>query len=96
MNKLAEKGKRIYQQFINNLGRKNYEKKLKEKPEEYSIGYNSPKKDRQAIYYIKKNIYPSQDGRYQSRFGNLKYLKDYIFGFSYLYKPLIRRIDYDA
>ena len=54
------------------------------------------KKDRQAHYYTHKNVYPYQDGRYQSRFGNLKYLKDYIFGFSELYKPLIRRINYDA
>ena len=41
-----------------------------------------PKKDRQAIYYMKKNLYPSLYGRYQSKYGNLKYLKDYIFGFS--------------
>lgn len=209
--KLVEKGKIIYQRFIDNVGRKNYEKKLKENPEEYGIGYNSPKKikqlikeaktkkaniykgyyipiqyknktlneylknnirdkvndnmnkninglsapffkriklsnykkkadklrnkyfklknnynkidekgrhykeeladnnvpkflkqtgipkkDRQAHYYTHKNVYPYQDGRYQSRFGNLKYLKDYIFGFSELYKPLIRRINYDA
>lgn len=53
-----------------------------------------PKGERRAHYYIRKNIYPNREGRYQSKLGNLKYLKDYIFGFSnlpeeyYLYKPL--------
>ena len=43
---------------------------------------------------MKKNLYPSLYGRYQSKYGNLKYLKDYIFGFSllpddyHLYKPM--------
>lgn len=55
-----------------------------------------PKKDRQAIYYMKKNLYPSLYGRYRSKYGNLKYLKDYIFGFSnlpenyYSCKPMTR------
>lgn len=167
--KLVERGKRLYQRFVDNVGKNNYEKKLEENPEEYDIGYNSPKKikqlmkqaeenkanvykgytiprqnkkkqaqklankyhnmknkynkvdkegryykeeladenvpeflkqikvpkkDRQAIYYMKKNLYPSLYGRYQSKYGNLKYLKDYIFGFSLLpegynlYKPM--------
>lgn len=53
-----------------------------------------PKKDRQAIYYMKKNLYPHQGMRYKTKFGDLKYLKDYIFGFSNLpndyglYKPM--------
>lgn len=55
-----------------------------------------PKKDRQAIYYMKNNLYPSLYGHYQSKYGNLKYIKDYIFGFSnlpenyYSCKPMTR------
>lgn len=41
-----------------------------------------PKKDRRAIYYIKKNLYQSNGNRYTTKNGNLKYLKDYLFGFS--------------
>ena len=52
------------------------------------------KKDRQAHYYLRKSEPPKNEGRYKGKLGNLKYLKDYIFGFSllpedyYLYKPL--------
>lgn len=40
------------------------------------------KKDRQAHYYLRKSEPPKNEGRYKGKLGNLKYLKDYIFGFS--------------
>ena len=40
------------------------------------------KKDRQAHYYLRKSEPPKNEGRYKGKLGSLKYLKDYIFGFS--------------
>lgn len=40
------------------------------------------KKDRQAHYYLRKSEPPKNEGRYKDKLGSLKYLKDYIFGFS--------------
>lgn len=40
------------------------------------------KRDRQAHYYLRKSEPPKNEGRYKGKLGNLKYLKDYIFGFS--------------
>lgn len=42
------------------------------------------KRDRQAHYYLRKSEPPKNEGRYKGKLGNLKYLKDYIFGFSFL------------
>lgn len=53
--KLIEKGKKIYQRFVDNVGKKNYERRLKENPEEYDIGYNSPKKIKQLIKQAEEN-----------------------------------------
>lgn len=44
------------------------------------------KKDRRAHYYLQKNIgdiYNITNNRYGGKFGNLKYIKDYVFGFSH-------------
>ena len=77
-------GKKMY--LLEELADKNVPKFLKQ--------IKVPKKDRQAIYYMKKNLYPHQGMRYRTKYGNLKYLKDYIFGFSllpegyHLYKPM--------
>lgn len=54
-SKLVEKGKKIYQNFIDNLGKENFEKQLRENPEEYDIGYNSPKKIKQLIKKAEEN-----------------------------------------
>lgn len=40
------------------------------------------KRDRQAHYYLRKSEPPKNEGRYKGKLGSLKYLKDYIFGFS--------------
>lgn len=40
------------------------------------------KRDRQAHYYLRKSEPPKNEGRYKGKLGDLKYLKDYIFGFS--------------
>lgn len=45
------------------------------------------KKDRQAHYYLRKSEPPKNEGRYKGKLGNLKYLKDYIFGFSRSLSP---------
>lgn len=45
------------------------------------------KRDRQAHYYLRKSEPPKNEGRYKGKLGNLKYLKDYIFGFSHPLSP---------
>lgn len=44
------------------------------------LGLSQP--DRQAHYYHRKYITPKDLGRYKGIFGNVRYLKDHLFGFS--------------
>lgn len=83
LNDLIEKKKSQY--YINTeiKADKNIPNYLK------SIGI--PKRERQAHLYYRKFINPNSDGRYTSKFGNLKYLKDYLFGFSNLSQDVLER-----
>lgn len=40
---------RLLNNIVRNLGKRNYEKRLKENPEEYALGYNMLKKDKTRI-----------------------------------------------
>lgn len=91
INKLKNKGKikkaDIYtKKAIQRIDKKykniNQEAEADKNISTYLKQMNIPKNERRAHYYLIKNYWPNKNGRYQSKFGNLKYLKDYIFGFS--------------
>ena len=93
-NKKADKYLKIYNKKIEGYLKKNQEAIADKNIPSYLKQIGMPKADRRAHYYIKKKIIPRKNDRYHSKFGNLKYLKDYIFGFSLLpenyhfYKPM--------
>ena len=93
-NKKVDKYLKIYNKRIKGYLKKNQEAIADKNISSYLKQIGMPKADRRAHYYIKKKIIPRKNDRYHGKLGNLKYLKDYIFGFSllpedyYLYKPL--------
>lgn len=84
LDKAINKIKEQYNKTSEAIADKNIPKYLKQ--------MGVPKKDRQASYYMRRKYF--QDNRYSGKHVNLKYLKDYIFGFSLLpegynlYKPM--------
>ena len=87
-----KKANKKYTQLSKWYNKRDYEAIADKNIPKYLKQMGVPKKDRQASYYMRRKYF--QDNRYSGKHGNLKYLKDYIFGFSLLpegynlYKPM--------
>ena len=78
LNKQIKKKIKLYNNKKNPRNEKKADKNIV--PHLKQLGLSKP--DRQAHYYHRKYIYPKKIGRYTGILGDVRYLKDHIFGFS--------------